>query len=130
MTTPAQRLELFIELYVDGIPAKEAWVKAGYTAESSYNANAKLRENWKYLEKIIDSRIGSHVPRALAVVVDVMENATSAQTRLQAAKDLLDRAGKKAPQNINISHKDTDQMADTDIDAEIIELTKKIGLNT
>ena len=127
-TTPSDRLELFMEFYIDGLPSKDAWIKAGYSPETSYQSNSKLREHWKYLEKLIDQRIGSHVPMALARVVEIMSTAKSDQTRLLAAKDILDRAGKKAPTAINITQKDTEAMADTDIDAEIIQLAKKIGL--
>lgn len=126
--TPPERLQAFLEFYLDGLIPSEAWVKAGYSTETRYKARAQLREHWKFLEKMIEERIGSHVPGALATIVDIMNTASSQQTRLLAAKDLLDRAGKKAPSQINISHREAESMADTDIDAEILALVKKVGI--
>ena len=56
--------------------------------------------------------MASAVPGALAQIVDLASHATSEQVRLQAAKDIMDRAGLKPTERIeNITvEKSTDEL--------------------
>ena len=56
--------------------------------------------------------MASAVPGALAQIVDLSSHATSEQVRLQAAKDIMDRAGLKPTERIeNITvEKSTDEL--------------------
>lgn len=121
-----EKLIAFLDLYCNGMDPREAWVQAGYSPNTKHLAKAKIRENWKLLEKMIDERIGTHVPLALNIIVDIMINAKSDQTRLLAAKDILSRAGKDKPIQIVTEKKAADQMNDLEIDEEIRALSHKL----
>lgn len=125
-----EKLVAFIEHYLEGMPPKEAWVAAGYSENTASAAMNKIRENWKLVAKMVDFRIGMQVPLALNVVKDLMMNSKSDTVRLNAAKDILSRAGKDKPIEINHSAKSPEEMKDEDLDAEIISLAEKINLKS
>lgn len=125
---PTQQFTDFINFYLDGMEPQDAWIAAGYSENTKYNSRVKLREHWRTLEKMIDERIGSHVPAALNCVVELMQRSTSDTVKLNAAKDILSRAGKDKPIQLQHSTKDPDEMDDEQLDAEIIDLAKKIGM--
>ena len=118
----------FIQLYLDGLQPGEAWVQAGYSENTKYQARAKIRENWRTIEKMVDERIGSHVPLALSTVVDLMNNSNSDTVKLNAAKDILSRAGKDKPIQLQHTTKAPDELPDSELDQEILSLAAKIGL--
>ena len=123
-----EKLVAFIEFYLDGYAPKEAWVRAGYSEGQSRQAMHKLRTNWRLVDKMIDERIGSHAPLALNVVVDLMKNAKSETVRLNAAKDILSRAGKDKPVQITHSTKEPEDLPDEELDAEIIALADRLNI--
>ena len=93
--TPLQ--ERFVEcLVVDGLRPTAAADKAGY-AESKSNAyrNLKLPHVQEQLRKRINEEFGVTAALALYQVRTLSESARSEHVKLEASKDLLDRAGYK-----------------------------------
>jgi hypothetical protein len=123
-----EKLILFLNYYIDGHEPRDSWVLAGYSESTQNLAMTKLRENWKIVDKMIDERIGLQVPMALAVVANLAKNGKSESIKLQAAKDLLARAGRDRPVEHVFSTKDPEEMKDDDVDKEIRALIKDIGL--
>ena len=75
---------------------------------------------------MVDERIGSHVPAAIGIVVHLMTKAKSENVQLNAAKDILSRAGKDSP--IQLQHKTSapEDLDEEALDAEIISLAERV----
>ena len=88
-------------------------IKAGYSAKTAYQKAHQLRGQFAIeIENETRRLMASAVPGALAQIVDLASHATSEQVRLQAAKDIMDRAGLKLTERIvNITaEKSTDEL--------------------
>ena len=88
-------------------------IKAGYSEKTAYQKGHQLRYQLaRQIEDETRKLMQSAVPGALAQIVDLAARATSEQVRLQAAKDILDRAGLKPTERIeNITvEKSTDEL--------------------
>ena len=88
-------------------------IKAGYSAKTAYQKAHQLRGQFALeIENETRRLMASAVPGALAQIVDLAARATSEQVRLQAAKDIMDRAGLKPTERIeNITvEKSTDEL--------------------
>ena len=88
-------------------------IKAGYSEKTAYQKGHQLR--YQFAREIEDETrrlMQGAVPGALAQIVDLAARATSEQVRLQAAKDIMDRAGLKPTERIeNITvEKSTDEL--------------------
>lgn len=94
--------ELFVELYVQsggkvGLSAE----KAGYADRS---IGSKLLRDPKVIKRIQEltlEALGTHAVHALHTVAKLSKSARSDYVRLEAAKDLLDRAGYKPPERVD-----------------------------
>jgi phage terminase small subunit len=76
-------------------------VKAGYSEKTAYQKGHQLRYQLaRQIEDETRKLMQSAVPGALAQIVDLAARATSEQVRLQAAKDIMDRAGLKPTERI------------------------------
>ncbi len=81
--------------------ATQSAIKAGYSEKTAYQKGHQLR--WQFQHEIGDETrrlMQAAVPGALAQIVDLVARATSEQVRLQAAKDIMDRAGLKSTERI------------------------------
>ena len=81
--------------------ATQSAIKTGYSEKSTYRKGHQLR--WQFQHQIEDETrrlMQAAVPGALAQIVDLTARATSEQVRLQAAKDVMDRAGLKPTERI------------------------------
>ena len=88
-------------------------IKAGYSAKTAYQKAHQLRGQFAIeIENETRRLMASAVPGALAQIVDLASHATSEQVRLQAAKDLMDRAGLKPTERIETIpvEKSTDEL--------------------
>jgi len=88
-------------------------IKAGYSAKTAYEKAHQLHGQFAIeIENETRRLMASAVPGALAQIVDLAARATSEQVRLQAAKDIMDRAGLKPTERIeNITvEKSTDEL--------------------
>ncbi len=88
-------------LVANGGSVQDAAVQAGYLAKnariSGYKA-LKLPQVAEYLHSQINTVLGLRSARALNVISKLSESAKSEYVRLESSKDILDRAGFKAPE--------------------------------
>ena len=88
-------------------------IKAGYSAKTAHAKGHTLRHQLQLqIEDETRRLMQAAVPGALAQIVDLAGHATSEQVRLQAAKDIMDRAGLKPTERVeNITvEKSTDEL--------------------
>ena len=81
--------------------AIQSAIKAGYSEKTSTQKGHQLR--WQFQHQIEDETrrlMKAAVPGALAQIVDLAARAASEQVRLQAAKNIMDRAGLKTTERI------------------------------
>ena len=93
--------------------AIQSAIKAGYSEKTSTQKGHQLR--WQFQHQIEDETrrlMQAVVPGALAQIVDLAARATSEQVRLQAAKNIMDRAGLKSTERIEniMVEKSTDEL--------------------
>ena len=125
-----ERLNKFIDLYIDyDGDNTRAWVDAGYAESGKSGSMAKLRQHGDVVERRIVERIGSHVPKALAVVMDLMENASQASVRLKAAQDILGRAGYDQASKIEFTEKKAEDLTGEELKSELKELLARADIN-
>lgn len=100
--------ERFIESYCLTGNAAKAAEMAGYSQKGSKQMGYMLKNQFS---SEIDTRmrkmIQDSVPGALAQVNDLVSNAVSEGVRLNACRDILDRAGFKPVEKQEISHVET-----------------------
>ena len=85
-------------LFIPGMSNEQAAVNAGYTKRSASvqaSRNLKLPAIQEYINACVRESIQSNSIRAITSVADLSNNAKSSYVRLQAAQDILDRAGHK-----------------------------------
>ena len=81
--------------------ATQSAIRAGYSERTSYQKGHQLRYQFtREIEEETRRLMQLAVPGALAQVVDLAASAQSEAVRLQAAKDILDRAGLKPTERI------------------------------
>ena len=93
------------KLLVDTIVARgctitEASKVAGYKGVSSRVSASRMLhkpEVQAYLMQQVQSRIAMGSTKAIATIINLSSNANSEYVQLEASKDILDRAGFKAP---------------------------------
>jgi len=93
--------------------ATQSAIKAGYSAKTAHAKGHTLRHQLQLqIEDETRRLMQAAVPGALAQIVDLAGHATSEQVRLQAAKDIMDRAGLKPTERVeNITvEKSTDEL--------------------
>ncbi len=115
----------FLEEYVDnGGDHRAAWLEV-YSESTVRQAAATVRKHWQTVEKIIKTRVGSHVPMALAGVVELAKNAKQESIKLKALQDILKRAGYDAPDKFEVTEKRADELDDDELKTELLQLLKK-----
>ena len=121
-----QKLDKFIDLYIEYEgDNNRAWVDAGFAESSQSHSMSKLRKHWDEVQKRIVQRMGAHVPKALAMVVHLMENAKNDSVRLKAAQDLLGRAGYDQASRIELTDKKVEELSKDELRDELSELLAK-----
>jgi len=83
-------------------------IRAGYSQDTATQKGYALKR--KFASKIAEETkklIGDSATLGLAGVIELAKNASNQQVRLQACKDLLDRAGFTAVNQININGMDS-----------------------
>ena len=121
-----ERLDKFIDLYLDyeGDNVR-AWLDAGYAESTKSSSMAKLRKHWDIVQARIVERIGSHVPEALSVVLDLMRNARSETIRLKSAQDIMGRAGYDQASKIELSDKKAEDLNQDELKRELEALMSR-----
>lgn len=95
--TDKQRM--FVDnLFIPGTTQEQAAINAGYAKRSAKvqaSRNLKVSAVQEYLNTCVQEAIQSNSIRALNTVANLSDSANSSYVRLQAAQDILDRAGHK-----------------------------------
>lgn len=114
----------FIRLFVGSEwagNAAQCAIQAGYSAATAKQKGYQLKR--KFSEKIKEETIkliGDSATLGLAGVLDIAKNATNESVKLQACKDLLDRAGFNAINQIEVSG--IDKKSDEELKEELNRL--------
>ena len=95
-------------LVANGGSVKNASQVAGYSEGESGRVSAskalKTPHVQQYMMQAIADSMGMNATKALNKIVQLSSNAKSEYVSLEASKDLLDRAGFKAPDKVMHSH--------------------------
>lgn len=123
-----EKLDDFAEAICNGMSREAAYIHAGYSpVNCRANANKFYRANHEYISGVIAERIGTHVPAALKVLVEVMTNPDEkGGIRIKAAEVLMDRGGFSTKQRIEITTKDVKDLTTEELE---IELRKTLSEN-
>jgi hypothetical protein len=96
-----KQMALVDTLVAEGCSIKEASAKSGYAEGESGRVTAsktlRLPHVQQYLMTRVSESIGLNATTALSTVVKLASGAKSEYVQLEASKDILDRAGFKAP---------------------------------
>lgn len=99
------RQDKFIDAYVtNGGRIEQAALEAGYSQASARTLGGRLIRDDKVLAEIYRRTVGKvaiTAPKALHIVEQLAQSSRSDKVRLEAAMDLLNRAGVKAPERID-----------------------------
>ena len=104
-----EKQESFIESYCQPGNATKAAIQAGYSQATPKQQGHVLKNKFaKEIEQRIKKMVQDAVPAAVSQISILAQTATSEQVRLNASKDILDRAGLKPADRIEqrISHDD------------------------
>ena len=99
----------FIEAYCQTGNATKSAVQAGYSEHTAKQKEHALKNQFKRdIEDQIKKMVQDAIPAALNQISILAQTATSEQVRLNASKDILDRAGLRPAEKIEqvISHDD------------------------
>ena len=95
-------------LVAKGCSIKQASEEAGYAKGESGRVTAskalKTRHVQQYMMQTISDSMSLNATKALNKIVQLSNNAKSEYVSLEASKDILDRAGFKAPDKVMHSH--------------------------
>ena len=95
-------------LVAKGCSIKQASAEAGYAEGESGRVSAmkalKQPHVQQYMMQAIADSMGLNATKALNKIVSLSNNAKSEYVSLEASKDILDRAGFKAPDKVMHSH--------------------------
>ena len=95
-------------LVANGGSVKDASQVAGYSKGESGRVSAtralKTPHVQQYMMQSISESMGLNATKALNKIVSLSSNAKSEYVSLEASKDILDRAGFKAPDKVMHSH--------------------------
>ncbi|MDC1406040.1 hypothetical protein N8314_00635 [Akkermansiaceae bacterium] len=133
LASKSDLLLAFLEEYIDnGGDAQTAWVTAGYAESTKKQAMAMVRKESDTVTKLLNLKIGSHVPSSIKVIVDLMHNEkTPPAVKLKCAQDIMSRAGYDAAIDYTISEKPVEDMTNSELDTELSKLlSKTIKSNT
>lgn len=100
-----ERQDRFVDEYVaNGGRIERAAIDAGYSEVSARTIGSRLAKDPRILQEIYRrtvEQVALAAPKALATVERLAVTARSEKVQLEAAADLLNRAGVKAPDRID-----------------------------
>tara|TARA_R110000782_G_C14702760_1_gene402292 strand:+ start:292 stop:747 length:456 start_codon:yes stop_codon:yes gene_type:complete len=123
-----KREQQFVQYLVDDkMDVVLAYEKAGYTGKSKgvfkHRANRTQRYLWTHIESRIKEKVSETATTALGVLEELL-GSESDTVRLNAARDILSRAGYDAVQKQETTLKDVIELTDEEIDKQIQKLVK------
>jgi len=115
----------WMEAYMQSGNATEASRMIGIEkCPSQYGQQMRMKLS-DYIQANLRQLLGRTAPHALETIYDIAKNCPDPKVRLAAAQDLLNRAGYKETQEIQISVKDKSK---EELDSEIDMLLKRGGI--
>jgi hypothetical protein len=110
-----EKQEKFVEYYVMTGNAKRAAIMAGYSAKTAeVNGSIMRKKLSAEIAEATRNALTHHAAMSVKNLVELANNAESESVRLQANKDLLDRAGykptDKLEQTVTYDDKTTDEL--------------------
>ena len=121
----SEQRQVFVQEYCRLGDHVEAARRAGYSEKTLNNQACKLkRELSGEIESELRFNFVSHAPNALRILTELAEYSNSDSVRLQAARDLLDRAGYKA---VERREEITQRPSTQEIESEIVRLVGREG---
>ena len=105
--------ETFVKEFVLTGNATQSAIKAGYSSKTAYQKGHQLKNQFTVeIEDATRQAMRDAIPGALAQIKQLAAAADSESVRLQAAKDILDRAGLKPTERIEqiTVEKSTDEL--------------------
>lgn len=119
-----EKLDDFCRAIANGLTREAAYQEAGYSGlNCRANAHKYYRQNHEYITAYLSEHIGTQVPMAIKVIVEIASNPDEkAGIRLKAAQDILDRGGFGVKQKIELTTKDAKEMSTEELQNEVIRL--------
>lgn len=116
------------ELVDNHLEPLEAFAKAGYDCKATAKNRAKRlqRHLWLHIEKRIKERVGETATLALSVLELLMREAESENVKLNAARDILSRAGYDAIHKQETVVKEVVDLSDAELDEQIKRLSNNV----
>lgn len=121
-----------INLVDNHLEPEQAFFDAGYTATRSNpkNRSKRLQRHlWKHIEKRIQEKVSETATLALSVLDDLLRSADSENVKLNAARDILSRAGYDAVHRQETTIKEVSELSDDELDDQIAVLSNVVRLN-
>ena len=105
-------------------PTSSALRAAGYSKDQSKHRSKRLQRHlWLHIEDRIKQRVGDTATLALNTLEELMRNAESENVKLNAARDILSRAGYDATQRRETTIKEVSELSDEELDQQIEKLS-------
>jgi len=82
-------------LVLDGLSKAQAIKKAGYASQAAGYSVMKKAHVREYIQGLINEHLQNSSIKAIHCIDDLIDNARSDYVKLEASKDVLDRAGFK-----------------------------------
>ena len=121
-----------INLVDNHLEPEQAFFDAGYTAtrSSPKNRSKRLQRHlWKHIEKRIQEKVSETATLALSVLDNLMRSAASENVKLNAARDILSRAGYDAVHRQETTVKEVSELSDDELDEQIAMLSNVVKLS-
>ena len=124
--------DFIINLVDNHLEPEQAFFDAGYTAtrSSPKNRSKRLQRHlWKHIEKRIQEKVSETATLALSVLDNLMRSAASENVKLNAARDILSRAGYDAVHRQETTVKEVSELSDDELDEQIAMLSNVVKLS-
>ena len=103
---------------------EQAYFAAGYSKDQSKHRSKRLQRHlWLHIEDRIKQRVGETATLALNTLEELMRNAESENVKLNAARDILSRAGYDATQRRETTIKEVSELSDEELNQQIEKLS-------
>jgi hypothetical protein len=112
----------------------DAFFASGYACKQSRNhannrAKRVQRHLWLHIEKRIKEKVSETATLAVSVLESLMREADSENVRLNAARDILSRAGYDAVHKQETTVREINELSDKELDEQIERLSNVVKLS-
>ena len=125
----SKEYEFVVQLVDKHQEPEQAFHAAGYKAERSHAGHRSKRLQrhlWLHIEKRIKEKVGETATLALSVLESLMREADSENVKLNAARDILSRAGYDAVHRQETVVREISELTDDELDEQIQRLSENV----